>query len=372
MKYYILAGERSGDLHGSNLIGELKRIESDAQIRCWGGDLMKDAGGDLAMHYKDTAFMGIWETVVNAGKILKHLNFCKKDLLEFKPDVLILIDYPGFNLHMAKFAKQHGIKVIYYISPKIWAWNSGRIQHIKSYVDLMLVVLPFEKEFYQKYDYQVEYVGNPVYDTVKAHQVSIDFFEKNNLPDDKTIVALLPGSRQQEIEEMLPVFCETAIFYSDYYFVLAGVSNIDPGLYAPASSISNIKVVYEQAYDILAYSDAAVVASGTATLETALWDVPQIVVYKTSSLTYMFAKIFVKVKYISLVNLIADKEVVKELIQHDFKVEYVAKELNEILTNKERRHFIISEYARIKERLKEGNASSLAAKKITEFLAEKS
>jgi lipid-A-disaccharide synthase len=368
MKYYIIAGERSGDLHGSNLIKELKRQDKDALIRCWGGDLMKKAGGELAMHYKETAFMGLWEAIANTRKILGQLSFCKKDILSFKPDAVVLIDYPGFNLQIAKFTKEKGYKVIYYISPKIWAWNKGRIKTIKAYVDLMLVVLPFEKEFYQKYDYQVEYVGNPVLDAVKAHRVSLDFFEKNELPDDKTIIALLPGSRQQEIEHMLPVFCETALFYPDYHFVLAAVKHVDPGLYAPVSSINNITLVYERAYDILAYSDAAVVVSGTATLETALWDVPQVVVYKTSGFTYFLAKMVVKVKYISLVNLIADKEVVKELIQHDMKVEFVAKELNEILTNKERRQFIVSEYNKIKEKLKDGKASYLAAKNILKFL----
>jgi lipid-A-disaccharide synthase len=368
MKYYIISGERSGDLHGSSLIREIKRQDTNAHFRCWGGDLMKKAGGELAMHYSETAFMGIWESVVNARKIWYQLGFCKKDILSYQPDAVILIDYPGFNLQIAKFAKENGFKVIYYISPKIWAWNKGRIKTIKTYVDLMLVVLPFERNFYQQHGYPVEYVGSPVLDAVKAHRVSQDFFEKYKLPDDKIIVALLPGSRQQEIEHMLPVFCETALFFPDYHFVLAGVSNVDPGLYAPVSSIHNITLVFERAYDILAYSDAAVVASGTATLETALWDVPQVVVYKTSPITYFIARMLVKVKYISLVNLIADKEVVKELIQQDMKVEFVAKELNEIINNKERRQFIVSEYNKFKEKLKDGKASHLASKSILRFL----
>jgi lipid-A-disaccharide synthase len=369
MKYYIIAGERSGDLHGSNLIRELKKQDKGAQIRCWGGDFMSKAGGELVKHYKETAIMGFVEAFSNSRKILANINFCKKDILAFKPNVLILIDYPGFNLQIAKFAKEQGLKVVYYISPKIWAWNKGRIKKIKAYVDLMLVILPFEQQYYEKYDYKVEYVGNPVLDAVKYHRVNPDFYEKNKLPDDKIIVALMPGSRKQEIEHMLPMMCELALFYPDYHFVVAAVENLDPALYAPTSSFSNMTLVYEQAYDLLSYSDAAIVTSGTATLETALWDVPQVVVYKTSPFTYWLAKKFVNVKYISLVNLIADKEVVKELIQNDMKLEFVAKELNEILNNKGRRHFIISEYTKIKEKLKEGRASFLAAKKILELLS---
>ncbi len=368
MKYYIIAGEKSGDLHGSNLITELKKQDKSAEIRCWGGELMEKAGATLVRHYKETAFMGIWEAMINLGKISKNLEFCKKDISQFQPDVVILIDYPGFNLRIAKFAKTAGFKVLYYISPKIWAWNKGRIKQIKAYVDKMLVILPFEKEFYKQYDYPVDYVGNPVYDAVKKHQVSLSFFEKNKLPEDKTIVAMLPGSRFQEIEKMMPIMCETALFHPDYHFVVAAVSHIDQTLYSTASGISNVTLVYEQTYDLLAYSDAAIVASGTATLETALWDVPQVVVYKTSMLTYLIGKKFVKIRFISLVNLIADKEVVKELIQQDMNVEAVAKELHEILHNKNRRLFMIKEYNKIKESLKDGKASFLAAKKVVEFL----
>lgn len=372
MRYYMIAGERSGDLHGSNLIAALKKLDANARIRCWGGDLMKKAGGELAMHYRNTAFMGAWEAIVNIRAILKNLEFCRKDLLEFKPDVLVLIDYPGFNMRMARFARENGIKTIYYISPKVWAWNRMRVGQIKASVDLMLSVLPFEKNFYRDYGYEVEYVGNPVYDAVKAHRVDRDFIEKNELPEDKVIVALLPGSRAQEVKQVLPAMIQAVRVFPEYHFAIAGVKNLDQQLYAPAVAEKNLSVVYEQAYDLLAFSDAAVVTSGTATLETALWDVPQVVVYKTSALTYWLGKMVVKVKYISLVNLIAGKEVVKELIQDEMNAEAISNELSQIMSNKDRRLFIIQEYSRIKEMLKNGKASQLAAQIVFEFATKTS
>jgi len=371
MRYYIIAGERSGDLHGSNLIAELRKRDPGAKIRCWGGEMMKNAGGELAMDYRNTAYMGIWETLVNFPAIFRNLRFCKKDILAFKPDALILIDYPGFNLRIARFAKRKGLKTIYYISPKIWAWNTGRVKTIKANVDLMLAVLPFEPQFYKKYGMDVEYVGNPVYDAVKAHKADTDFFEKNNLPDDKEIVALLPGSRAQEVKKVLPAMVETAMLFPTYHFVIAGVRNLDPGIYDVASRVENISIVYEQAYDLLAYSDAAIVTSGTATLETALWDVPQVAVYKTSAVTYLLAKMVVKVKFITLVNLIGGKEIVKELIQDDANAGEIGRELTGLMHDKERRSLMIQEYNRIKEKLGEEKASVRAARRIIAFVSGK-
>lgn len=366
----MIAGERSGDLHGSNLITELRKLDAKAQIRCWGGEMMKNAGGELAMDYRNTAFMGAWETIVNLPVIIRNLQYCKKDLLAFKPDALILIDYPGFNIKMAKFAKENGIKTIYYISPKIWAWNTGRIESIKANVDLMLTVLPFEKQFYKKHGMDVEYVGNPVYDAVKVYKANLDFFEKNNLPEDKVIVALLPGSRAQEVKKVLPVMVETARIFPMYHFVIAGVKNLNQNIYTISAKEKNISVVYEQAYDLLAYSDAAVVTSGTATLETALWDVPQVVIYKTSPATYWMAKMAVKIKYISLVNLIGGREIVKELIQEDATAGEIGKELSGIMHNKDRRLFIIQEYNLVKEKLGEGKASLNTARRIFAFVSK--
>lgn len=371
MKYYIIAGERSGDLHGSNLIRQLKKRDKSAQIRCWGGDAMQQAGGELVVHYRDISFMGLWETLVNLRMIWRHLRFCKKDILKFKPDVLVLIDYPGFNLRIARFAHEQGLKVSYYISPKVWAWNSSRALKIKTNVDQLLTILPFEKEFYKKYDFEVEYVGNPVMDAINDYRVDPDFLEKSGLPEDKSIVALLPGSRTQELRQTAAVLKQTAASFPEYHFAVAAVKNVDQKLYDPILGAPNVSLVFEKAYDLLAFADGAVVTSGTATLETALWDVPQVVIYKTSPLTYGVGRLVVNVEYISLVNLIAGKEVVKELIQGDMNAEKLSYEVGQIMKNKEKRQQILLDYRSVREKLAENKASENAANKIIDLAKQR-
>ena len=329
---------------------------------------MQQAGGELVVHYRDISFMGFWETLVNLRMIWRHLKFCKKDILKFKPDVLVLIDYPGFNLRLARFAHKQGLKVSYYISPKVWAWNSSRALKIKTYVNQLLTILPFEKEFYKKYDFEVEYVGNPVMDAINDYRVDPDFMEKSGLPEDKSIVALLPGSRTQELRQTAAVLKQTAASFPEYHFAVAAVKNVDQKLYDPIRGASNVSLVFEKTYDLLAFADGAVVTSGTATLETALWDVPQVVIYKTSPLTYGVGRLAVHVEYISLVNLIAGKEVVKELIQGDMNAEKLSYEVGQIMKNKEKRQQILLDYRSVREKLAENKASENAATKIITVL----
>src|SRR5690554_2951029 len=319
MKYYLIAGERSGDLHASNLIHSIKAIAPDATFRGMGGDYMEAEGLSLAVHYDQVAVMGFVEVLLGFQKVLKYLSVVKKDIEAFGPDALILVDYGGFNIKMAKFAKKRGIPVHYYIPPKVWAWNQKRAYTLKKNIDRLYAILPFEKEFYQKFGWDIHYVGNPLLDEIKKFVPHEFFHQKNELSYDP-IVALLPGSRKQEVTKMMDLMVEIAPRYQHAQFVIAGVSNLDPTVYQDAES-AGIKVVFDQTYDLLHHANAAVVTSGTATLETALFGVPQVVVYKTSSISYHIAKRLIKVPYISLVNLIAGKEVVKELIQEDYSVD---------------------------------------------------
>ena len=366
MRYYLIAGEASGDLHGSNLIKELKKRDEEAAIRCWGGDLMEKAGAQLVKHYRDLAFMGFVEVLRNLRTIFRNLDFCKKDILEFNPDVIILIDYPGFNIRIAKWAKEMGIKTIYYISPQVWAWKENRVKTIKRSVDLMLVILPFEKEFYHKWQYEVEYVGHPLIEVIKESK------EKGvgNRIADKPIVALLPGSRKQEILKKLPVMLETSKFFPDHQFVVAQAPGLDEEFYSTIlSSYPGVIAVKGQTYDLLKQSTAALVTSGTATLETALFEVPEVVCYKGSPISYMIAKRVIKVKYISLVNLIMDKLVVKELIQDELSVKNLQTELSSILFDKARIDSLKKDYRQLWDLLsKGGNASAQAAAHILSFL----
>ncbi|WP_439879924.1 lipid-A-disaccharide synthase [Pontibacter sp. MBLB2868] len=334
MKYYIIAGERSGDLHASNLIKQLLKQDPSAQIRGWGGDMMQEAGMELVHHYQEMAFMGFAEVFKSLRKILGFLKECKADIKAWKPDVVILVDYAGFNMRVAKFAKRQDIKVFYYISPKIWAWNQGRVHNIKKVVDRMFVIMPFEEDFYARFDYKVDYVGNPVNDSVSDHVSTTDFRTKNKLYNNKPIIAILPGSRKQEIENMLHVMLSVLPSFRDYQFVVAGVSNFSRSYYEQYNKDPNIKIIYDQTYDLLAHAKAALVTSGTATLETALFNVPQVVCYKTSTISYAIGKRVIKVPYISLVNLIADKPVVTELIQDDFTPKKIVAELKEVLFDK--------------------------------------
>lgn len=366
MKYYIIAGEASGDLHGSNLIKELKKLDQQAIVRAWGGDKMQEAGAEIVKHYRDLAFMGFIEVIKNLSTILDNLKFCKKDILDFQPDVLVLIDYPGFNLRIAKWAKEQGLKIIYYISPQVWAWKEGRVKSIKEVVDKMLVILPFEEKFYESWDYKVEYVGHPLV------QVVNEFLEQNpkRQPEAKPIIALLPGSRAQEVAKKLPIMLEVSKNFPNYHFVVAKASSLDDSFYSellkPYTGVSSVK---DQTYSLLSQATAALVTSGTATLETALFGVPEVVCYKGSAVSYQIAKRLVKIKYISLVNLIMDKSVVKELIQNDLTVDNITEELNSILNDEQKAQQIKKDYTELRNLLqKEGNASARAAQEIIGFL----
>ncbi len=371
MKYYIIAGEASGDLHGSNLIKELREIDSLATVRCWGGELMQQAGGELVKHYRDLAFMGFAEVIKNLGTIFRNFRFCKRDILAFQPDVVILIDYPGFNLQMAKWAKQNGFKVVYYISPQVWAWKENRVNSIKKSVDKMLVILPFENDFYQKWDYKVEYVGHPLVEVVED---ALNNYQANPLElspiNQHNVIALLPGSREQEVSKKLPVMLEASKAFPGYHFIIAKAPSLPDEFYDKyLNQFPQVRSIRNRTYQLLMQAKAALVTSGTATLETALFGVPQVVCYKGSSVSYQIAKRLVKIKYISLVNLIMDKEVVKELIQDQLTTQNAITELKEVLDNPERKLQIQQDYTALKRLLhKGGHASANAAKSIYQFL----
>lgn len=368
MKYYIIAGEPSGDLQASYLVKELKIADKDANIRCFGGDLMEQQGATLVKHYREMAFMGFEQVVLNLRTILKNIKFCKEDILNYKPDVLILVDYPGFNLKISKWAKANNIKVYYYISPKIWAWNQKRVHKIKHNVDKMFSILPFEEEFYSKYDYQVDYVGHPLLDTIADREsISLEEFKKKNRLNDKPIIAILPGSRKQEITKLLELMITITDGYPDYQFVIAGAPSQPLSFYKKFMT-KELPIVQNQTYDLLQNSYAALVASGTASLETALFRVPQVVCYKVDYIFYKIAMMVVKVDFASLVNLIMNKEVVKELIQYDFNKENLTKELDNILDEKHREQ-ILSDYEELHQKLGGKGASKRAAKLMVRYLS---
>ena len=367
MKYYIIAGERSGDMHAANLMKELTNQDPEATFRFWGGDLMQAAGGELVRHYKEMAFMGFLEAAANTFKIVQFLRQCKADILAYQPDVVILVDYAGFNLRIAKFAKDQGLKVFYYISPKIWAWNQGRVHTIKKLVDRMFVILPFEEEFYGKFDYKVDYIGNPILDTIRNHQPGADFIQRNKL-NPKPIIAVLPGSRKQEIESILFIMLSVLPAFREYQFVVAAVSNLNQSYYENFNRDPNIKIVYDQTYDLLANSQAALVTSGTATLETALFNVPQVVCYTTSLISYWIGRAVIKVPYISLVNLIAGKPVVTELIQNELTGRNIISELKKILFDKAFIQKQKAGYQEIREKLGEANSAAKAAELMVKCL----
>lgn len=372
MKYYIIAGEASGDLHGSNLVKELHKIDCQAAIRCWGGEKMEAAGATLVKHYRDLAFMGFAEVVKNLPTILRNLKYCKKDIAAFNPDTLILIDYPGFNLRIARWAREQGFKVIYYISPQVWAWKENRVKAIKRDVDKMLVILPFEKAFYKKWDYEVEYVGHPlveVIDHFKSKHATVDS-EPGGISKDKPIIALLPGSRQQEISVKLPIMLEVARDFPQYRFIVAKAPGLPETFYDNLmKAYHNVESAENMTYDILNKASAALVTSGTATLETALFEVPEVICYKGSNISYQIARRLIRIKFIGLVNLIMDKEVVKELIQDDLTSQKISAELSLLLENREKQQQLKADYRALKELLgKGGHASANAAKSIYHFL----
>lgn len=370
MKYYIIAGEASGDLHGANLMKALKKNDAEANFRFWGGDLMVEHGGTLVKHYKDLAFMGFVEVVMNLKIILGNISFCKKDILDNKPDVLILIDYPGFNLRIAKFAKQHNIKVFYYISPQIWAWKEGRIKEIKNNVDKMFVILPFEKDFYKKHDYNVDFVGHPLIDAISTRKRdNNELFRKKHNLDNRPIIAIMPGSRKQEIEKSLPIMLSVKNNFPDYQFIIAGAPSYDIEYYEKLIPDNQVKIIINKSYDLLQHSKATLVTSGTATLEAALFNVPEIVCYKANIISYYIGRMLIKIKYISLVNLIMDREIVPELIQSEFNKEKVTEELKHILEG-EGRTKMLNNFEKLKAILGGIGASTKTAKLILKYLDE--
>lgn len=376
MKYFIIAGEASGDLHASNLMRELRKADSNAEFCFLGGDLMQAQahGGRMVKHYRDMAFMGIIAVLKNARTVLKNLSDCKQAIVDFQPDVLVLVDYPSFNLRMARFVKENlNAKVYYYISPKIWAWKEYRIKEIKRYVDKMFTIFPFETAFYGKHNYQVEYVGNPTVDSVctrpNQQQTFAEFCTENNLQD-KPIIAILAGSRKQEIRGCLPRMVEAGLRFSEYQVVIAGAPGIDVELYDSVLKGKNVSVVFGKTYELLQSSKAAVVNSGTATLETALVGTPQVVVYHVpcGRFGYLVKEIVVRVKFVSLVNIVAEKLVVKELLAHLFTVGNIEAELNQILKNESYRQNMLKEYSVIKNALGEPGTAERAARKMISSL----
>ena len=376
MRLYIIAGEASGDLHGSNLVRELKKLNSNLEIRGWGGDLMQKEGVDLQKHIRDLAFMGFIEVVKNLGTILRNFNFCKKDILEFKPDAIILVDYPGFNLRLAKWAKKQGIKVIYYIAPQVWAWHKSRVKQMRKNIDKLLIILPFEIDFFAKYGVEAEFVGHPLLDEISRNS-DLAYVSESGKP----VIAILPGSRKQEIQTILPLQLSVIENFPDYEFVIAGTEE-HRDFYAKIIGNQNVKLVFNQTYALLRSAKAALVKSGTSTLETALFEVPEVVCYKGSWISYIIAKNVIDIKYIAMVNLIMDKPVVTELIQNDLNTDNLTKELTKCLSSPYR-ETQIADYKLLKQKLRESssrakseitstspsnNASLRAAETILEFL----
>jgi lipid-A-disaccharide synthase len=374
MKYFIIAGEASGDLHASHLMSELKKQDLNADFKYFGGDLMKAHGGSLLKHYSEMAFMGLVNVLKNLSKIKKNFRLAEKELLEYAPDVLILVDYPGFNLRMAAFAKKHGIKTFYYISPKIWAWNTRRVKKVKKFVDEMFTIFPFETDFYKKYNYPIHFVGNPTVDELIGRPNKDETFEqfigRNDLPD-KKVISLLAGSRKQEISSLLPIMAEVAENFSEYQFVIAGAPSQSADFYKKVLGDRQIPVVFDQTYELLQQSDAALVASGTATLEAAIINIPQAVCYKIEFGKFgkwLVRDVIMNVPYISLVNLILNREAVKELFQEACNVDSVSLELRKILDDKVYRGKMLDSYVEMKEKLGGEGSAERAAKKMIELL----
>lgn len=376
MKYYLVAGEASGDLHGSNLMKELQLADNNAEFRFFGGDLMKEVGGELVKHYREMAFMGIVNVLLNLKTIKRNMAICKNDILQFKPDVLILIDYPGFNLRIAEFAKQNNIKVYYYIAPKIWAWKEYRIKKIKAFVDEMFVIFPFETDYFKKFNFDVHYVGNPLLDSIREFEtkalIKKEFFESNNF-DDRKLVTLMSGSRVQEINHTLPLMVKIADTFPDFQFVIAGVNSVDTKLYEKYISGSSVKLIFDQTYDLLNNSYAALVASGTAALETALFNVPQTVVYRVEGggvVDLIMRNFVIKTIGVSLPNIIMNELIVSEYIQLKMTFENIKVEMEKLLFNNEYRERILNDYDRLIEKMGEAGCSKRAAQKMTTLLKQ--
>ena len=373
-KYYIIAGEASGDLHGANLIKEIKKLDSNAEFRCWGGDLMEEEGVELVKHYRDLAFMGFLEVIRNIRTIFKNMRFCKEDIIKYKPDAVIFIDYPGFNLRIAEFVHENKIPTLYYVSPQVWAWKQSRVEKIKKVVDKMFVILPFEKDFYTKFDYDVDFVGHPLIDAIEQFKEKTiskqSFYEKYGLSE-KPIIALLPGSRSQEIEKKLPLMLSVVSKFNDYQFVIAGAPARSKEYYEPFLTNDNVHLILNDTYNLLNNSHSALVTSGTATLETALFKVPQVVCYKSSAFSYRIAKILIgnRIKFISLVNLITGKEITKELIQSDLTGVNLMKELG-VIVSVEGRENMLKEYKLLEDKCGGTGASFNTANGMLKTLGE--
>ena len=374
MRYYLIAGEASGDLHGSNLIKELKILDAETQFRFFGGDLMQAQSDNLVKHYRELAFMGVFEVLANIRAIRKNMKLCKNDLLSYNPDVLILIDYPGFNMKIAEFAKKNGIKVFYFISPKIWAWKEWRVKKIKAYVDEMFTILPFETAFFKKHNYIVHYVGNPLVGLIeefKSKALSNKDFRKKNALCEKPIIALVSGSRKQEIKQMLPVMAAMKEYHPDYQFVISGAPSIPADLYTTVLDGIEIPVIFNQTYELLNHSHCAVVTSGTATLETALFNVPQIVLYTFKGNKYLarlIRKLLIKVELFSLPNLILNEAAIKELVMEEMCSDHLKPEMNKLLNDSAYRNRIFQKYTRLQELVGKPGAAKRAAQKMVELL----
>ena len=370
MKYYIIAGEASGDLHGSNLIKEIKTLDPTASIKAWGGDLMQQAGASLVKHYRDLAFMGFLEVIKNLPTILQNIRFCKQDIEAWQPDVLVLVDYPGFNLRIAEWAKKNGFKVVYYIAPQVWAWKENRVKKMKLCIDKMFCILPFEKDYFKnKWNWDVTYVGHPLLRVIESFKSTTPLST-----DNKKVIALLPGSRKQEIIKMLPIMLSVTPHFPGYTFMVAQAPGQDAPFYNRyLMGYSNVTLIKNSTYDLLSIADAALVTSGTATLETALFKVPEVVCYKTSKFSYQIAKRLVKIKFISLVNLIMDKEIVQEIIQENLTEQHLTKALRNITENESNRKEVMNNYASLHALLAAGggDASVKVAKEIVALAGPK-
>lgn len=367
MKFFLIAGERSGDLHGSFLIKAIKEQNPEAELIGYGGNLMNAEGMKLLSHYNDISFMGFWEVLKNMPIIFRKIHECEEAIRKNKPDVIILIDFPGFNLRMAKYAKKQGIKVVYYISPKVWAWKEGRVRQIKNNVDRLYSILPFEVPFYNSHELMVHYVGNPVVEELNHHK----FAELPVADQEGVKVAYLPGSRVQEVMSSVEMIGKCALLRPDYQFLVAGVENIPPSLYEPLGDLDNVHVVIGKTYEVIRACDAAIVTSGTATLETALLNTPQVVCYRTSTITYWIARAFIKVKYVSLVNLIQDERIVHERLQQEYKAEIILDDIDALLNSPGRRNEMLSKYDELRKTLGSKSASKTLASDLTGWLNER-
>jgi lipid-A-disaccharide synthase len=371
MKYFIVAGEQSGDLHGSNLVKELIKNDQNGDIRCWGGDMMESAGAKLLIHYRQASFMGFVEVAKNLGTIKKFLTLCKQQINEFSPDVVILIDYPGFNFRIAEYASRSGFRVFYYISPKLWAWKENRVERVRKFVDRMYIIFPFEVDFYKKHGIKVEYMGNPLLDETEKKLESFpskDEVRRSLGLGSKPVISMLAGSRKSEVKSILPRMTEAAIHFPDYQFVLAGVKDLPDALYVKVIGNYPVRLIKDRTYEILYISEAALVKSGTATLEAALFNVPQVVCFRADILSMLIARIVIKVKYISLVNLITGYEAVKELIQFALNENNIVAELGAVLPGGSKRSRILEDYKKVREILGPAGASERVAADMVQRL----